>query len=75
MYFCGVSGIDITGLVLSGLYSARHPPCQIDRQNFTIHFVQISSLSMMYVSILNLTGFYMIILVLNAKLRYFYYCL
>ena len=42
MYFCGVSGIDITGLVLSGLYSARHPPCQIDRQNFTIHFVQIS---------------------------------
>ena len=42
MYFCGVAGIDITGLVLSGLYSARHPPCQIDRQNFTIHFVQIS---------------------------------
>ena len=56
MYFCGVSGIDITGLVLSGLYSARHPPCQIDRQNFTIHFVQISPLSTMYVSILNLTG-------------------
>ena len=26
----------------------------------------------MYVSILNLTGVYMIILVLNAELRYFY---
>ena len=75
MYFGGVSGIDITGLVLSGLYSARHPPCQIDRQNFTIHFVQISPQSTMYVSILNMTGVYMIILVLNAKLRYFNYCL
>ena len=29
----------------------------------------------MYVSILNLTGVYMIILVLNAELRYFYYSL
>ena len=29
----------------------------------------------MYVFILNLAGVYMIILVLNAKLRYFYYCL
>ena len=27
--FYGVSGIDITGLVLSGAYLARHPPCQI----------------------------------------------
>ena len=29
----------------------------------------------MYVSILKLTGVYMIILVLNAELRYFYYSL